>query len=188
MARVRIGPASSSDRKSAEMHSKPIWRVAGTLHTSEATAFTGVSLMCPNSRMSSSSGVPRVAYALGLLSQVNITTRWMADMGGCGCETDAPHRSSLASAFPARESSRLPIIGKPTQGKHPDYAWIFDGVEGDILGDYGLSGGGAAGYEMDRAGRNSRNAGECRRSRAIRRILRPARPMSMRICWGRFEQ
>jgi N,N-dimethylformamidase len=40
---------------------------------------------------------------------------------------------------------------KTDAGKHSDYGWIFDGVEGDILGDYGLSGGGAAGYEMDRA-------------------------------------
>ncbi|MEM9784102.1 MAG: N,N-dimethylformamidase beta subunit family domain-containing protein, partial [Pseudomonadota bacterium] len=30
-------------------------------------------------------------------------------------------------------------------------AWVFEGVEGEILGDFGLSGGGAAGYELDRA-------------------------------------
>jgi N,N-dimethylformamidase len=35
----------------------------------------------------------------------------------------------------------------------PAVAWIFDGVEGEILGDYGLSGGGAAGFELDRADR-----------------------------------
>lgn len=33
----------------------------------------------------------------------------------------------------------------------PRYAWIFEGVEGEIIGDYGLSGGAAAGYELDRA-------------------------------------
>ncbi len=33
---------------------------------------------------------------------------------------------------------------------HPDYQWIFAGVEGDILGDFGFSGGGAAGFELDR--------------------------------------
>ena len=32
-------------------------------------------------------------------------------------------------------------------------AWIFDGVEGETLGGYGLSGGGAAGFELDRADR-----------------------------------
>ena len=33
----------------------------------------------------------------------------------------------------------------------PAFAWMFDGIEGDIIGDYGLSGGGAAGFELDRA-------------------------------------
>jgi N,N-dimethylformamidase len=30
-------------------------------------------------------------------------------------------------------------------------AWMFAGIEGDVIGDYGLSGGGAAGFEFDRA-------------------------------------
>ena len=33
----------------------------------------------------------------------------------------------------------------------PAFAWMFAGIEGDIIGDYGLSGGGAAGFELDRA-------------------------------------
>lgn len=35
----------------------------------------------------------------------------------------------------------------------PRVSWIFDGVEDEILGDFGLSGGGAAGYELDRVDR-----------------------------------
>jgi len=35
--------------------------------------------------------------------------------------------------------------------RRPEVAWIFDGVEEEKLGDYGLSGGGAAGFELDRA-------------------------------------
>jgi N,N-dimethylformamidase len=35
--------------------------------------------------------------------------------------------------------------------RDPRFAWMFDGIEGDIIGDYGLSGGGAAGFELDRA-------------------------------------
>ena len=31
----------------------------------------------------------------------------------------------------------------------PAFDWIFDGVEGDIFGDFGFSGNGAAGYELD---------------------------------------
>ncbi|BBK30350.1 N,N-dimethylformamidase [Stella humosa] len=33
----------------------------------------------------------------------------------------------------------------------PAVSWIFAGVEGDTIGDFGLSGGGAAGFELDRA-------------------------------------
>jgi N,N-dimethylformamidase len=32
----------------------------------------------------------------------------------------------------------------------PRASWIFDGVEGDVIGDFGLVGGGAAGLELDR--------------------------------------
>jgi N,N-dimethylformamidase len=39
-----------------------------------------------------------------------------------------------------------------TQASHaPEFAWMFDGIDTDILGNYGLSGGGAAGFELDRA-------------------------------------
>ena len=31
------------------------------------------------------------------------------------------------------------------------YEWVFEGVDDEILGDFGLSGGGAAGFELDRA-------------------------------------
>ena len=35
--------------------------------------------------------------------------------------------------------------------RDPAYAWIFEGIVDDIIGDFGLSGGGAAGFELDRA-------------------------------------
>ncbi len=35
--------------------------------------------------------------------------------------------------------------------RDPRYSWIFAGVAGETIGDYGLSGGGAAGFELDRA-------------------------------------
>ena len=31
-----------------------------------------------------------------------------------------------------------------------DYHWVFEGIDDEILGDFGLSGGGAAGFELDR--------------------------------------
>ncbi len=33
----------------------------------------------------------------------------------------------------------------------PQYEWIFEGVESTFIGDFGFSGGGAAGFELDRA-------------------------------------
>jgi N,N-dimethylformamidase len=33
----------------------------------------------------------------------------------------------------------------------PRAAWIFEGIDDEIIGDFGLSGGGAAGFELDRA-------------------------------------
>jgi len=32
-----------------------------------------------------------------------------------------------------------------------EVGWVFDGIEDEIIGDFGLSGGGAAGFELDRA-------------------------------------
>ena len=36
----------------------------------------------------------------------------------------------------------------------PAVAWIFEGVETDMIGDFGLSGGGAAGFELDQVSRH----------------------------------
>jgi N,N-dimethylformamidase len=46
------------------------------------------------------------------------------------------------------EGTRYRLL--PT-ARDPAFAWMFEGIDGDILGDYGLSGGGSAGFEMDRA-------------------------------------
>jgi N,N-dimethylformamidase len=32
----------------------------------------------------------------------------------------------------------------------PKFSWVFEGIEGDVVGDFGFSGNGAAGYELDR--------------------------------------
>lgn len=38
----------------------------------------------------------------------------------------------------------------PLSREDPEVAFIFEGIEGDVLGDFGLCGGGAAGFELDR--------------------------------------
>jgi len=48
-------------------------------------------------------------------------------------------------AFEGTHYRRLPASYEPR------FAWMFDGIEEDVLGDYGLSGGGAAGFELDRS-------------------------------------
>ncbi len=64
----------------------------------------------------------------------------------------------------ARAPQQLVGVGFTAQGRFegsyyrrnkesyaPDLAWIFDGIAGEIIGDFGFSGGGAAGFELDRA-------------------------------------
>ncbi|UOM36492.1 N,N-dimethylformamidase beta subunit family domain-containing protein [Acuticoccus sp. I52.16.1] len=52
-------------------------------------------------------------------------------------------------------SSQGPLDGAPYRilpaARDPRAAWIFEGVDQELIGDAGLSGGGAAGFELDRA-------------------------------------
>ena len=63
-----------------------------------------------------------------------------------------------------RPPQRLAGVGFSAQGRFegsyyrrlpasadPRVAWMFEGVDDEILGDFGLNGGGAAGFELDRA-------------------------------------
>src|SRR5262249_59340938 len=52
---------------------------------------------------------------------------------------------SAQGAFEGSHYRRLPDAGDPRA------AWIFEGIGAEIIGDFGLSGGGAAGFELDRA-------------------------------------
>ena len=52
---------------------------------------------------------------------------------------------SCQAAFEGTHYRRLPA------SREARFAWMFDRIEEDILGDYGQSGGGAAGFELDRA-------------------------------------
>lgn len=52
---------------------------------------------------------------------------------------------SCQAAFEGVHYRRLPA------SREPRFAWMFDGIDEDVLGDYGLSGGAAAGFELDRA-------------------------------------
>jgi N,N-dimethylformamidase len=59
--------------------------------------------------------------------------------------------------FAAQSDSRdrAPGYRRTRTSFEPGYSWIFDGVsDAEVIGDYGLSLGGAAGYEIDRYDRS----------------------------------
>jgi N,N-dimethylformamidase len=58
-------------------------------------------------------------------------------LAGVGFTSQGPFEGSYYRRLPASRDPRV--------------AWIFEGVPDEILGDFGLSGGGAAGFELDRA-------------------------------------
>jgi N,N-dimethylformamidase len=58
-------------------------------------------------------------------------------LAGVGFTSQGPFEGSYYRRLPA--------------SRDPRASWIFDGVLDEILGDFGLSGGGAAGFELDRA-------------------------------------
>jgi N,N-dimethylformamidase len=58
-------------------------------------------------------------------------------LAGVGFTSQGPFEGSYYRRLPASRDPRV--------------SWIFDGVAEEILGDFGLSGGGAAGFELDRA-------------------------------------
>jgi N,N-dimethylformamidase len=58
-------------------------------------------------------------------------------LAGVGFTSQGPFEGSYYRRLPASRDPRV--------------SWIFDGVSDEVLGDFGLSGGGAAGFELDRA-------------------------------------
>jgi N,N-dimethylformamidase len=56
---------------------------------------------------------------------------------GVGFTSQGPFEGSYYRRLPASRDPRV--------------AWIFEGIADEILGDFGVSGGGAAGFELDRA-------------------------------------
>jgi N,N-dimethylformamidase len=71
--------------------------------------------------------------------------------GGLWLRNGRPPQRLVGVGF----SGEGPFWGKPYEraagADDPRASFIFDGVNDNVLGDFGLSGGGAAGFEMDRA-------------------------------------
>ncbi len=71
--------------------------------------------------------------------------------GGLWRRNGRPPQKLVGVGFSAQGLFEGSYYRRTEDSQHPDVAWIFDGVTEEKLGDYGLSGGGAAGFELDRA-------------------------------------
>ncbi len=105
---------------------------------------------------------PHVPGTLELRRTESGTRAWAADPGEFFHQFDGGYGGLWRRQD--RAPQKLAGVGFSAQGRfegsfyrrlpasyEPAVSWIFDGVEGEVIGDFGLSGGGAAGFELDRA-------------------------------------
>jgi N,N-dimethylformamidase len=70
--------------------------------------------------------------------------------GGLWRRNGRPPQQLVAVGFSAQGLFEGSYYRRQPGASDPRAAWILEGVEGDVIGDFGLSGGGAAGFELDR--------------------------------------
>ena len=73
--------------------------------------------------------------------------------GGLWRRNGRPPQMLAAIGFSAQGTFEGSYYRRRPESYDPAFAWIFDGIDDEILGDFGLCGGGAAGFELDRADR-----------------------------------
>ena len=107
---------------------------------------------------------PRRPYLAEVRRGVNGTRAWTSlpgelrhqttgEQGGLWRYRQRSPNALVGVGFTAQSDSRdgAPGYQRTRVSFEPGYSWIFDGVsDADVIGDYGLSLGGAAGYEIDR--------------------------------------
>ena len=71
--------------------------------------------------------------------------------GGLWRRNGRPPQKLVGIGFSAQGKFEGSYYRRTPESKDPQVSWLFDGIEDEILGDFGLSGGGAAGFELDRA-------------------------------------
>jgi N,N-dimethylformamidase len=71
--------------------------------------------------------------------------------GGLWRRNGRPPQRLVAVGFSAQGLFEGAPYRRQPGADDPRAAWIFEGVEDTVIGDFGLSGGGAAGFELDRA-------------------------------------
>lgn len=70
--------------------------------------------------------------------------------GGLWRRNGRPPQQMAGTGFSAQGTFVGSYFRRTQRSYEEDVNWIFEGTDGDVLGDFGLSGGGAAGYELDR--------------------------------------
>ena len=71
--------------------------------------------------------------------------------GGLWRRNDRPPQMLCGVGFTAQGDHEGSYYRRTPVSYDAEHAWIFDGVDDDVIGDFGCSGGGAAGFELDRA-------------------------------------
>lgn len=71
--------------------------------------------------------------------------------GGLWRRNGKPPQSLAGVGFTSQGLFQGSYYRRAPASYEPENAWIFEGVEDEIIGDFGYFGGGAAGYELDRA-------------------------------------
>ena len=71
--------------------------------------------------------------------------------GGLWRRNGRPPQKLSGIGFSAQGKFEGSYYRRTRESNDPKVSWLFDGIEDEILGDFGFSGGGAAGFELDRA-------------------------------------
>jgi len=71
--------------------------------------------------------------------------------GGLWRRNGRPPQRLVGVGFSAQGQFEGSYYRRKVAADDPEVGWVFKGIDDEILGDFGLSGGGAAGFELDRA-------------------------------------
>lgn len=71
--------------------------------------------------------------------------------GGLWRRNGRPPQQLAGIGFSAQGQFEGSYYRRKIAADDPDLGWVFEGLDDEVLGDFGLSGGGAAGFELDRA-------------------------------------
>ncbi|MER8479146.1 N,N-dimethylformamidase beta subunit family domain-containing protein [Mesorhizobium sp. M1163] len=69
--------------------------------------------------------------------------------GGLWLKNDRPPQRLVGVGMSAHGPFTGSYYRRTKASYDPSFAWLFDGIDDEIIGDFGFSGGGAAGFEVD---------------------------------------